>query len=327
MGVAEHHVRRRLGLVPGGVVLDLRTEDAPGRPVHVVPRHPSLGQRRRQVDGALLLERLLHVQPGAQRLRGVPQPPDEVGHGHAGETPRAAQHAFHQPLVLARPLTVDRVVLGHDAGHAGLDDPPEMRQVHLVQGRVVSGHVDREPGVLHRVERVVLGHRHRVALHRAGQRRPEPAQQDRVLAVRLLRPSPGRMPRQVDADATEEVRALGTHLPADRRADPFLQRDVPGGAAGHRHRERGRFAHHHAARAVGEQQARNAQPVDPAHRIRPAVVPVADHVRHRLPEREVTVEQPEPLLAGQLCHQVLGGGIGRAAGPHGGDGIGESGHD
>jgi hypothetical protein len=306
-------------------VVELGAQDAAGRAVDVVPRRPARGQVGAEVLPPLLLERLLDVEPGAQRPAGVAQPPDEVRDGDAAEAPPAAQHPLQELLVLPGPLAVDRVVRGHDAQHALVHHPAEVRQVHLVQGLVVGADVDGEAGVLHRVERVVLDHGHRVDLHGAGQGGPELPEQDRVLAVGLLHPSPGRVPRQVDADAAEEVGALRAQLEADRRADPLLEPHVPGGTPGHRHREGGRMAHHHTPGAVGEEQAGNPQPRDPPHRVRRPVVAVAQHVGQALPERKVAVEQAEPLVGGQLAQQVVSRRVRCPAGPHSGHGGSEGG--
>jgi hypothetical protein len=166
--------------------------------------------------------------------------------------PPVAQDLGEQVPVLARPLAVDRVVGGHDARDALGRHALEVRQVYLVQRSLLDGHVDPEPGVLHRVERIVLGAGHNVPLRPAGQGRAKRAQVQRVVSVGLLHPAPGGVTWQVDARPAEEVPALGPDLGADGLADPLLQRRIPGGALGHRHGKRGPFARDAAARAVHE---------------------------------------------------------------------------
>ena len=119
------------------------------------------------------------------------------------EAPLVAQHVGEQRVRLAGPLAVQRVVRAHDARDALVDHAPEVRQVHLVQRALVGRDVDGEPRVLHRVAREVLHAREHVLLHAAGERGAHLAEQVRILAVGLLRPTPRRMAEQVHADATE----------------------------------------------------------------------------------------------------------------------------
>ncbi len=188
---------------------------------------------------------------------------------------------------------------------------------------VVRLHVDAEARVLHRVEGVVLHDRHQVRLHATGEGRAELAEQDRVLAVGLLRTAPRRVPGQVDAYPAEEVRPLSASLESDRGADPLLELDVPRRTARHGHREGRRGAHHDAARPVRELEARDAEPVNPAHGVGRAVVPVPHQVRHPLPERDVAVEQEQPLVGGEQLEQLFGGIVEGAADADFADGVGE----
>jgi hypothetical protein len=230
--------------------------------------------------------------------------------------PPVAQDLGEQVPVLARPLAVDRVVGGHDARDALGRHALEVRQVYLVQRSLLDGHVDPEPGVLHRVERIVLGAGHNVPLRPAGQGRAKRAQVQRVVSVGLLHPAPGGVTWQVDARPAEEVPALGPDLGADGLADPLLQRRIPGGALGHRHGKRGPFARDAAARAVHEADPGDAQAGHLAVDVWPRAVPRRAHGRQPGPEPDVTVQQAEPLGLGELLVQAPGLLDGVGAGPH-----------
>ncbi len=182
--------------------------------------------------------------------------------------------------------------------------------------------VDGEPGVLHRVAGEVLHARQHVALETTGQRRTELADVMRVLAVRLLRPTPRRVPQHVDAHRPGEVRARGPQLTTDGIADPLLELRIPGCAASHRDREAGGVPDHRAPRAVAEPDAGETDPLDLGPDERGLVVAVlAAQVGEAGPGRCVAVEAPEPLLARQRRDQRSGDLIHRLAGRDCGAGL------
>jgi len=112
-----------------------------------------------------------------------------------------------------------------------------VRQVDLVQRDLVDLDVDGEAGVLHRVAGEVLHAGEDVALQPTGQRCAELTDVVRVLAVGLLGPAPRRVAQEVDAHRAREVRPGRAQLATDGIAHPLLELGVPGGPAGHRHRE------------------------------------------------------------------------------------------
>ncbi len=317
--VGGDHLRRGRRRTERGGGAQLGAQDPDRRPLHVLPVRGPRRERGRQGARALLRERHLHVETGGERSHGVAQTPDEVGDDEAVEAPLVPEDVGQQHPVLPAPRAVDRVVGAHDARGAGVDDRLEVRQVDLVQRRLVDGDVDGEPGVLHAVQGVVLDAGHHVPLRAAGQGRPHRAQQGRFLAVGLLRAAPGRVPQQVDADPAEIVAALGPDLGADHLADAFLELGVPGRAAGHRHRERGGVADHGPARPVGEPDAGDAEPRHGPGHDGLEVVALAHHVRHPRPERLVAVEQAESFVVRELGVQVVGRRARVAAGADGVD--------
>ena len=176
-----------------------------------------------------------------------------------------------------------------------------------MEGDVVDLDVDAEPRVLHGVAREVLDARHHVALQAACERGAELADVERVLAVGLLRPPPGRVTEQVDAHRPGQVRADRSQLGADRVADALLQVEVPGGTTCHRHRERSRVADHRTAWAVGEPDAREPDPLElgaDEHRLVVAVL--AQELQPR-PRGRVTVEAPELLVLREVRDECPGG--------------------
>ncbi len=192
--------------------------------------------------------RHLDVEPGVERRRRVAEPEDPVADHEALEAPLVAEDVGEQRAVLPAPLAVDAVVRRHHRSDAFVDDAPEVREVHLVQGDVVDFDVDGEAGVLHRVAREVLHARHHVALQTAGEGGAELADVMRVLAVRLLGPTPRGVAQHVDAHRAGEVRTDRAQLATDGVADAFLEVGIPGRAACHRHRETGGVSDHRTAR-------------------------------------------------------------------------------
>jgi hypothetical protein len=273
---------------------------------------------RRQCPGTLLREGHLDVEPGREGADRVAQAPDEVADDDALEAPLLAQDRRQQLRRLTAPLAVHGVVGAHDGRDPRVHHRPEVRQVDLVQDRLVDRDVDREASVLHAVAGVVLDAGHDVALGARRQRGAERPEQQGVLAVGLLRAAPRRVPEQVDAHAAEEVAALRADLRADGRADALLELRVPGRAAGHRDREGGRAPDDRTAGAVAEAEPWDAEPLDGAGHDRLEVVPLAHHLRHPRPERLVAVEQAEALVGCQLLQQRPGHLVHRLAGsdPH-----------
>ena len=188
-----------------------------------------------------------------------------------------------------------------------------------MQRLLVDRDVDAEAGVLHGVQGEVLHAGHGVALHAAREGGAQLADVERVLAVRLLRPTPGRVAQHVHAHAAVEVGADGAQLAADGVADALLEVDVPRRAAGHAHREAGGRADDHAARPVGEVEAGDAEPVDLGRGERAPVVAALAEVVEPGPERQVAVEAPAPLVGRHQGDEVggLGGGVGPRTHPPG----------
>ena len=107
---------------------------------------------------------------------------------------------------------------------------------------------------------------------------------------------------QVDAHPAEEVAAVGSDLPSDGFADLLFEHNIPGGAPGHRHRERRAVARHAASWPVHEPGARDPEAGNLAVHIGPGVVATTEHLGGEFPKRRVTVEQPEALGIAQ--HRV-----------------------
>ena len=206
------------------------------------------------------------------------------------------------------PVTVDLVVGRHHRRRALVDAPAEVGEVEVPEVGLVDPHVDPEARVLHRVARVVLDAGHHVPLRAPHQGGAHLAEQVGVLAVGLLGPAPRRVAQQVDADAAEEVGALGPGLDPDGVTDLLLQAGIERRAPGHRHGERRRAAHDHAARAVGEGDAGDAPRREaPGHDGRGVVA--LGHLEIALQRRAVTPDEVQQLEVGQLadpCRDVRG---------------------
>ena len=174
-----------------------------------------------------------------------------------------------------------------------------MRQVDLAQRALVHAHVHEVARLLDAVQGEMFDAGHDiVALNPRHQGAAHLAQQVRVFAVGLLRPAPARVAEQVDADAAEQVGALGAELLADGVSDAQLERAVEAGAPRHRHRERRGVVHHHAPRSVGEGERRHQQPPIPPGEDRAVVVLVALH-------GDELDEVQEPGVAGHLLDPLL----------------------
>ena len=99
----------------------------------------------------LLYQGLFQIQSGIQRLGSIAQAPDEITDRDTFPVPLLAQHISENVLVLAGPLPVNRVVGGHNCGHALVHAALEVRQVHIVQIRFIDGHIHLEASIFHRV--------------------------------------------------------------------------------------------------------------------------------------------------------------------------------
>ena len=146
-----HDVERRVVRDPGGVRAQLGGDDPSARTLHHRPPRLARRQLVAEMFGPLLAKRLFEVHPCVQRLATVTHAPDEVRDGDAAPIPHVPQHGGQQIGVLPAPLAVDRVVGAHHRGHSLVDDPLEVRQVDIVQGRLVHCDVHAEAGVLHGV--------------------------------------------------------------------------------------------------------------------------------------------------------------------------------
>ena len=161
------------------------------------------GLQRRAVVG---VERLLLVGALHRPLGGVQRP--VVRHHEAGEAPLIAQDGGLQVGVVAGEVAVDHRVRAHDRGVARLHRRVERRQVDLVLGPGVDDHVvgGRVPVRLLVVHREVLHlGLHVLALHAGDLGHGERGVQGGILAQRLERPAPARVP--VDVHRRAEVGA------------------------------------------------------------------------------------------------------------------------
>ena len=281
-----------------------RRHDACHADVDVVPRHLATFDRVGEVRRAHHPVRHLDVESGLDRLGRVADAEDPVADDEPLETPLVAEDLGEQAAMITAVHAVHLVVGAHHTGDALVDDPLELREVHLVERDLVDLDVDLEPGVLHRVDREVLHGGHHVALQAPGERGSHLADVVGVLAVRLLRPAPRRVPQDVDAHRPREVGARRTQLASDRVADTFLEIGIPRGTASHRHREAGRVADHDATGPVGERDARQSDAFDTRRVEGSLVVAAALEELQTGPRRGVAVEAPQLLLRGHRGDDV-----------------------
>jgi hypothetical protein len=293
--------------------------------VDVVPRCVATLEGGGQVLGADHAVGHLDVEAGGDRGGGVAQPEDPVADDEAIEVPLTTKDVGEQLTVLTAPLAVDRVVGGHDRGDAFVDDAPEVRQVHLVQGDLVDLDVDGESGVLHRVAREVLGAGEHVALETAGHGGTELADVVGVLAVGLLRPAPRRVAQHVHADGAGEGGARGAQLAPDCLADPLLELGVPGRASAYGDGEAGSVADDRSSRPVGECDAGQPDAFDLRGGEWCLVVTTADEELEPGQGWPVTVEAPETLVRCHGLHQLPGCVLGCGPMLHGVTGVVEGG--
>ena len=261
MIVAADHVGARLSLEHRREPQE-RGHDPLHRPIDVGLGERAVRQCLVERHRPLLAERHLDVEARHHRTSRIAKSEDEVGGDEAVPAPLVAQDLGEQMRVVAAPLAVDRVVGAHHRRHPAGGDPFEVREIHLVERPFVDGHVDGEPGVLHRVQRKVLHARHHVPLQPGDERRRHHAHVVRVLPVRLLRPSPRRVTQQVHAHRAGVGGAARSQLGADRVTDAGLEVGIEARATCHAHRERRRVADDAAPRTVGEVDPGNTEPLD-----------------------------------------------------------------
>ncbi len=231
------------------------------------------------------------------------QPGDEVGGDEPIPSPFGAEDVGQQDGVFAAPVPVDRVVGGHDRCHAGGGHPAEVREVDLVECPLVHGHVDPEPGLLHRVAGEVLHAGHDPGLQAPSQGGRHLADVVWVFAIGLLGATPPGVSEQVHTDRTGVGRSHRPQFGADHLTDPLLEPGIEGGTTGHRHREAGGRPDDAPAGTVGEADPRDAQPSHLGGRPGVAVVPARHHVHDPGPELGVAIEAAELLLVGHFGHQ------------------------
>ena len=116
---------------------------------------------------------------------------------------------------------------------------------------------------------------------------------------------------------------LAAQLRPDDLPDALLEVGVERRSPGHAHRKSGRIADHTPPRAVGERDARDAEPRHLRGRPGVAVVAAGRHVEQAGPERCVAVEAAQLLLERHLLHQAPGDDVVVVPGAHPGDGFGE----
>src|SRR5262249_28640401 len=148
---------------------------------------------------------------GDLMARGEFGDPEIIGSDHAFETPFLTQYLFEQEVAAVRRDAVNFIVRGHDAHHVGLFHRGlEGLQEDLAQDtlrNIYRSDVRAAFGLAVRGE--MLGRRHYVL---AVNRRPGPLQSPdagnaharseiRVFAVRLFRPAPARVARQIEVRA------------------------------------------------------------------------------------------------------------------------------
>ena len=279
----------------GGVELDRRLAVGLRRPVRVeqaeldlLREHPPDGPvDQRLVDPSgrdLVQQRLavaeragqLDVDPGGQRVRGrlalgLRDPVHDLQEGHrpvvrddgAGEAPLVAQHAGEQGVVGGHRDPVDVGVGVHHAADAGVPDGVlERRQDHV--GELARPHADR--GVVAGGPRggvpgeVLEGGDDAVLLQPAHVRRPDLRDEVRVLAQRLLDPTPAVVADDVEHRRQPLVDADRGHVAADRRRHLVHQRGVEGGRPGERPRVDGRLVGGEPGQALLVHDGRDPQP-------------------------------------------------------------------
>ena len=288
-------------VVPGAFgKTELLPENPPHRIVHRLEGNLARLHQPLQVARVQRVERHLEILTGQNRGLGIAHAEDEIAEGESFETPFAFKDVADQRGVLSAPLAVHAIVRGHHASDAGVHHSLEMRQVDLVQCAGIGLHIHAEPGVLHGVAGEVFDAGHHVALHAPGQGRAQQTDVEAVLAVGFLRTAPRRMAQQVDADAAEQVGAQGPHFASDDVADTFLEFHVPCGTAGHADRERGGPLEDHAARPIGETDARNTEPRRVGGGPGVAAIAPAHHIVEPAPERRAAGHQRDLLFEAEL---------------------------
>ena len=144
-----HDVRRRVVRDTPGVRSELGRQEADAGPIDHPPRRLTGRDLVAEVQSPLLTEGLLQVHSGVEGQGAVTHPPDEVRDRDAVPVPLVPQHRCQQMAVLPAPRSVHGVVRRHDGGHVLVDDPLEVRQVDIVENRLVHRDVHGKAGVLH----------------------------------------------------------------------------------------------------------------------------------------------------------------------------------
>ena len=230
---------------------------------------------------------------------------DEVAHHEAVKTPLVAEDIGEQLFTRATVVAVKFVIRAHDGLSACVDALLEVRQIDFVQRAVVAPDVDEEAQILDAVAgKVLRAGDHAFLLHGSGQRRAIFAQQKWIFAVALLRATPFGVAHQIDADARKVVGALSDGLFRNGLAEAVFQLRIKGGGAQHGHWEAGGVAHHDAARPIGKEHRRYAQPLTTA---RPEgrdviIAPGLDHIPLRLADG-MSGEHIDLFLLGHLAAQ------------------------
>ena len=283
-----HHRRGRVRSGTQGEP-DLGGHHPRRRALDMGPFEPAVGQRRGQGGRALLTERHLQVLPGDHRCDRIAQSPDEIGHHESPEIPIISEDFGQQARILPGPGSVHRVVGTHHAVSAGLHHRTEMRQIHLTQHVLGHPDVDPESGLLHGVQGEVFDAGHQPRARALDCCSTHGAQQQGVLAIGLLGPSPTGGIGEVDAHAGPQVGAPGPSLHTDGTGDFALQIGIPRRGAGDRDRERGRRPQCHTPGTVGETDPRDAETVDAAG-LEGHLVVALRHVPQAAPDGQIPIK-------------------------------------
>ena len=286
----------------------LRIEDALAKLANVIPGHIATVEGRTQLGVPLLMERLLDIETRLHRFRHITQPPYKIGGDDTGKAPVLSQCLPNEPCVLPAVLAIHGVVCGHDRIRTGIDHRFEMRPVHLMECGLINLHVDLETRVFHGIAGKMLDAGHGMPAHAARQRRTQRSQQHRLVGISLLNAAPSGMPRKIDAYATEKVASLLAYLLSDGFADAFLQSLVPCRAACHGHRECGAMPADAPTGTIHEPYARNAEPIHGPHDVWRDIVAMPHNIQASLPVVDVTVQQIQPLVIGELTIELCGEG-------------------
>ncbi len=221
---------------------DLLADEAQGRIVDARLRDQAALERLRHPVVHEDAGRHLQVEACVDGGDAVADAEHPVAHHEPVESPLFLEDRGEEPMVLAAPLAVQRVVGGHHACHPLVHHPLEVRQIDAAEGLGAHPHVDSEARLLDAVTGEVLGAAHHVPLQPPDEGRAHLADVLGVLAVRLLRAPPSRVAEQVEAWGKADVGPVGARLPPYGFTNALLEVVVESGRSRHGDGETGRHA-------------------------------------------------------------------------------------